>query len=210
MKAICHGKAAGTGQEEGREAGEAGSSAPPQPRPVQLLCECLCEAVPPPLPLGPYISTLETIPTSTCAFLQLDLNCCTKISSQNHGFRRAGVACLLQSIFPRLPTHHLFMSEARGRGPRPVAQCVSAAWRVLHHHFCVSICGLTKPCASHPRGKTKSESWSTNLTAFGFPAFGFPVFGGIWSFWLGNLSSPHRWILVTPKPQPRHGVGPPL
>lgn len=71
----------------------------------------------------------------------------------------------------------------------PVAQRGSAAQRVLHHHCCVSIRGLTKPCASHPRGKTKSESWSINLTAFGFPAFGFPAFGGIWSFWLGKLSS---------------------
>lgn len=77
MKAICHGKAAGTRQEEGSGAGGTGSSAPPQPHPVQLLCE----AIPPPLPLGPYISNFETIPTSSCAFLQLDLNCCTKISS---------------------------------------------------------------------------------------------------------------------------------
>ena len=85
----------------------------------------------------------------------------------------------------------------RGCDPCPVAQRGSAARRVLHHQLHVSMCGVTEPCASHARGKPKSESWSKNLIAFGFPTFRFPAFGRIWSFWLGESSrSLHRQLLV--------------
>lgn len=111
-----------------REARPVGLGAlhPPSPTLDQLLCE----AIPPPLPLGPHISSFETIPTSNCAFLQLDLNCCTKISplpkttsSEELGFP----VFSKQSIFPYLPTHRVFVGKARGCDPRPVAQCGSAA-----------------------------------------------------------------------------------
>lgn len=110
----------------------------------------------------------------------------------------------------------------RGCYPCAVAQCGSATQRVLHQQLHVSMRGVTKPCASDPGGKPKSQSWSKNLKAFGFPTFSFPAFGGIWSFWLGKLTFPsqaafgegHLQIqsqsIALPKHQPRHEVAPSL
>lgn len=109
-------------------------------------------------------------------------------------------------------------SRARPRGcaPRPVAQRGSAAWRVRHHPLRVSMCGVTKPCASDPGGKPKP--WSKNVIAFGVSTFSFPAFGGIWGFWLGKLTFPSQTAfgeghlqtqsqsVALPKDQPRHEV----
>lgn len=59
-----------------------------------------------------------------------------------------------QSFHVCLPITSL-CPRTRGCGPRPVAQCGSAAQSVFHHHFCVSIFGLTKPFASHLKGQDR-------------------------------------------------------